>query len=145
MPRIIVDNFDPGFDAPGQLYRGAYQTDVSSWKASVRKALAQAVLETRVPGISTRDQITINFGERWEPHADSLCQNPMMAVIEITDFYDTPERTDEIRRGFAQVLGKALLPFLPRGWLVEVIPHRYQAAVEGAVRIGSDGEQVPDS
>lgn len=134
MPIFRIENYASG---------GRHSVN-AIWYGNVRQAIAKACLAAQLPGVTSRRQITIVFGEVWESDPEPEAENPKMAVVFIEGLNDTPERTTEVCMRLALAVGKALRPFLPDGWEVEVLPMRYRAAAEGAVRIGPDGEQVPD-
>ena len=88
-----------------------------------------------MPGLEQRDSVTFVFeAERENYEIGSV--NPQTAYIIIEVLEDREDRPVALRLFLARALGEALIECLPAGWLVEVLPKRYESRREGAVLVG---------
>ncbi len=138
MPAITVANHLPIKISTG---KGASKDHThAEWRGKARKAIIDACLAANVPGITERWQATVLFGEPYDENLPPEESNGKMAIIFVEGLYDTKERTPEVRERLARAIGNALLPFLPKGWEVEVLPKRYDPKKEGAVVVRLEGK-----
>ncbi len=122
MPLIVVHNW-PGVNDPST---GAPDLNVERpRKDRLAGHLRAACVSAKVPGISGKELVTVTFGGRQVIASDKT----LVILVEIL-FHDQ-ERTLEVRRRLAQVLGEAAMNILLDGWTVEVAVKRFDPGTDG--------------
>ncbi len=106
MPLIRIENW------PGKTEQNTRMDELCS-------ALREAVLRTKFPGIDHPSKVTLVLG------GQNILPNSKTLVIIVEGLFDTLERTLEVRRALANDLVTNALPFMDKGWGVEVMVKRF--------------------